>query len=282
MSSNIKAATTPQKFIIIEILIIILFLFEYLTRHCYDIRAFQLGGIMQRFLITLALFFSFSLTTQAFEKSYFELKKIKITDETDIYKKYQTQIQGEDLKSQCTASSASNSTMAIGSIESTGLILDQIMNLGKEIIAIIKAGRPVTNMNIESASALPRGTQCWTDLTGWNSPQEKVFHIQYENGLGMTVIDFVYSITFTAGGSANGVGKYITHATVIPKMIDVAWGWSIDAEATIPSVYNMGTRENPIAAMQLNFGWKVTTDVTYSEKSFSYFISGDNNIVELD
>lgn len=163
------------------------------------------------------------------------------------------------------------------------IVADQIVNLGKKIFDVIKAGVPVVNIKTDSASALPAGIKCWTDLGGWKMPKVNTYRFVYKNKMGIEVVDFTYRVMFTAGGSADGVGRYITNATILPTNIHVAYGFVFDANVSIPSVFNMGTKAKPIAGMQMDINWKIhgVIPVNVVQRTESYHVSGRNEIKEL-
>lgn len=241
---------------------------------------------MIRSLVALALTLGMASSAFAIDKSYFEIKKVKVTDVTEQY--------GADvmaakagLHQDCNSSApfsiktAGDAKSDLNPLNAVELFVDQIINIGKKIFNVIAQGRPVVNIKLDTANALPKGLTCWSDLSGWNIPQSKVYNVQYENGFGMTVVDFSYRVVYTAGGSADGVGKYITNATFMPANVSVGWGFEFDANAAIPSVFNTGSKQNPVAGMQMNMEWKVTSPVAYEQGTEAYFVSGENKLVEM-
>lgn len=154
------------------------------------------------------------------------------------------------------------------------IILDRIINIGKVIWAVVDAGRPVVNFKTDVAHGLPSGISCWTELEGWKPPMIKAFRIGYENAFGVTVVNYEFRVSFIYGGSFNGRGHYITHAMFQPKKIDVAWGFRFDAVATIPAVVNQGTRSAPVAAIQMNMNWKVSSAVKHMQQGEIFYING--------
>ncbi len=247
---------------------------------------------MIRSIMAAALILGMASSAFATDKAYFEIKKVTVRDVTEQYataaELFAKGKMGlvEDCNSQrplrvkyTDSSDANDSVNPLNVIE---LIVDQIINIGKKIFAIVDAGRSVVNVKLDTANALPAGLTCWSDLSGWNIPQSKVYNVTYENGFGMAVVDFSYRVTYTAGGTADGVGKYITNATFMPANLSVAWGFDFDATAQIPSVFNTGSKRDPVAGMQMNMEWKVTSPVAYESATESYFVSGENKLIELE
>lgn len=162
------------------------------------------------------------------------------------------------------------------------LILDQVINMGKKVWNIVAAGTPVANYKTDVAYALPRGVRCWTDLSSWQAPEARTFKVEYQNKLGMTVIQFAYRLNFTHGGQVNGQGQYITNATMLPAHIRVSWGFNFDAKAEVPSVFNAGSVSEPIGAMQMNMAWEIKNVMTHEQRTESYFITGQGELKTLN
>ncbi|MGZ3775322.1 MAG: hypothetical protein ACXVCY_09250 [Pseudobdellovibrionaceae bacterium] len=238
---------------------------------------------MFRSLLAMAVSLGMASAAFATDKSYYEIKKVKVTDVTEQYAR-------AGLLNDYPAGLNQNCEVAdkkvaednpTDPVKDIGVVVDEIINIGKKIFAIIEAGRPVVNLKFDNANALPKGLTCWSDLAGWKKPQSKVYNIQYFNGFNMTVVDFSYRVIFTAGGTYNGIGKYITNASFQPANLNVAWGFNFDASATIPSVFNTGSKAEPVAGMQMNMEWKVTNVATHIQHAESFYVSGDNTMEKL-
>lgn len=161
------------------------------------------------------------------------------------------------------------------------IIVDQIINTGRKIWAIIDAGRPVVNMKVDVAHALPKGLMCWADLTNWKQPVSKTYRAQYVNGFGANVVDFSFRLNYIYGGSYKGQGQYIANASVAPVKLDVAWGFTFNANAEVPIVFNQGSSDQPLAGMQVNIKWSVDTAIKHSESTEMFFAGGDGTFRRL-
>lgn len=238
---------------------------------------------MNQIFVALALTVAMTSPALAVDKAYFQIKKVTVTDVTEQYSQEPVLAAMNGLNQDCNSFSVAPlaGQKDLNPLNAVELILDQIINIGKKIFNVINNGRPVVNLKLDTANALPKGLTCWSDLAGWKIPQSKVYNVQYENGFGMTVVDFSYRVTYTAGGSANGVGKYLTNATFMPANVSVGWGFQFDAAAAIPSVFNTGSKVDPVAGMQMNMEWKVTSPVAYEQGTETYFVSGENKLVEM-
>lgn len=178
-------------------------------------------------------------------------------------------------------------TAPAGVVDKVGtvvVVLDQVINIGKKVFDVIRAGTPVVNIKRDTANALPSGLKCWSDLGGWKMPKATSYRVVYKNALGMEVVDFTYKVIFTAGGSADGVGRYITNATILPANVHVAFGFDFDVNVTIPSVFNMGTKANPVAGMQMDINWVIRGKIPVNtvQRTESYYVTGKNEIKSLN
>lgn len=169
----------------------------------------------------------------------------------------------------------------VSPLDPVEVIIDDIINIGSKIWEIVTAGRPVVNVNMPTAYALPRGTQCWTELESWNPPKSQTFNVAYRNLLGMEVVNFSYRLVYTAGGSYNGAGEYLANVTVFPAEVDVAWGFTFDANVNVGQLVNLGTSSQPEAGMELAVDWKVSTVVKESRTVQNYFIRGNGAMTQL-
>lgn len=170
----------------------------------------------------------------------------------------------------------------LGDLNQGGLILDQIVNLGRKIWTLVEAGKPVVNLKTDVATALPYGAKCWLDLQTWSAPKATTYTVTYKNLYGMEVVKFSYRVIFVSGGSVNGKGAYIGYAAMEPAEVSVAWGFTFNASSAAPTIYNMGTKEAPVAGMNLQMKYSVDTLLKHMEASQSYFISGKGNLQSLN
>ena len=242
---------------------------------------------MLRSLAVFALTTGVATSSFAMDKAYFEIKNVKVTEVTEQYSGLMAtnkQVLPQECSSQrpLRAVRSNEAAMpAVGPLDAVEAIVDQIINIGKKIFAIVAAGTPVVNINLDTANALPQGVTCWSDLAGWQVPNSKVYNVVYENGFGMEVVNFTYRVMFTAGGNVDGIGQYITNATFLPADLSVGWGFKFDANAQIPSVFNMGSRKDPVAGMQMNLAWKLTSPVAHEQSVESFHVSGKNVLLHM-
>lgn len=156
--------------------------------------------------------------------------------------------------------------------------LDQIVNVGYFIWQIIQSSKPNMRLSTYRAHGLPKGVSCWTELEEWKLPKSKVFTVEQKSIAGKAISKFTFRISFVYGGTYNGKGKYLANVTVSPVDLQVAWGTDFGSEVHIPSVFNMGTKENPLAAMQIFVYWNVGSAVKMQQKSQLFHITGNGDI----
>ncbi len=170
----------------------------------------------------------------------------------------------------------------VAELESIEKGLDVIINMGKKVWSIVDAGKPKVDLQSDIATALPTAIGgCWLDLQGWKAPVTTTWEISLENLYGMEVVRFVYRVVLLSGGSYNGIGKYIGYAAMQPVELSVAWGYTFNATASVPAVYNIGSKEHPVAAMNILVDWTVTTLLKHQRETQSYYLTGYGTIRQL-
>lgn len=162
------------------------------------------------------------------------------------------------------------------------VVVDQIINIGNKIWAVIERGRPVQNFNRTTATALPAGAQSWQQLENWQRPTSRVLEATYKNLYGMEVVKFVYRVILLHGGTVSGTGRYIGYAAVEPVSIYTMWGFTFNASAAVPTVYNLGSRTAPVAGMIMNINWTVETVFQKFNEGHSLTLDGRGNIQPAD
>jgi hypothetical protein len=160
-------------------------------------------------------------------------------------------------------------------------VFDKIYNVGEKIWKVAEAGKPVANTNLPSATALPEGVLDWKQMMGWQEPVSRTYRYTMKNIYGMTVLDFAFRVIYIYGGSVSGKGAYLARVAVVAESLDVAWGYNFEADASVPSITNVGTLESPIAGAEVLVKWKLKTVLKSSENSSSFFIRGDGRMRQL-
>jgi hypothetical protein len=161
--------------------------------------------------------------------------------------------------------------------------IDKIVNLMDKIFNIIAKNKPVVNTNISYANAVPFGTSHWTQLQGWSKPSTKKYAFSMKNGFGSEVVKVVYQVHWTHSGNFAGKGMFLTGVTVEPISITAGWGYTVDLTAVVPdsTIANVGTSSDPIASMQVQLEWKVSTIVKIINEKAIYYIQGDGLMQEI-
>ncbi len=240
-------------------------------------------------LVATSALFAFKANA-AMDARQYQIKKVVIRE---IQDPNQMQVMSDKLgnfTAGCTAENTpnvaptpvvSNDPNPANPLDTIDVIVDKIINIGKKIWAIVDAGRPVVNVKMDTANALPAGVRCWDELEGWQAPTSKLYQVSYENGFGADVVSYSFRVSFISGGSYKGQGKYLTLATVQPANIDVSWGFRFDANATVPMVFNQGTKANPVAGMQMAMNWQVTSPLSHIQQAESFFMNGNGDFKKL-
>jgi hypothetical protein len=167
-------------------------------------------------------------------------------------------------------------------VEEGNKIIDGLINIGSKIWAIVKAGKPVVNINIgPSANALPQGVKCWDELETWQVPNVMRLKSTATNAFGFSLAEFQFDVIFTYGGSLNGKGKYLTHVQVFPSDVYTFWMQELNASVNVASLVNMGTTDEPIAGMQVDVEWQFKNFLNEVRQSASVFVQGDGQVRQI-
>lgn len=169
----------------------------------------------------------------------------------------------------------SNQPSGIPELDLSQVVLSKIINMGKQVWDVVASNKPVVNVKTDMASALPFGINTWENLSNWAEPQVRDFRVTYQNFYGDNVVDFKFRVLYTHGGMVAGKGAYLTNATIIPASLNVAWGFTFNAQSTIANVMNAGSATDPVAAMQLNLHWSIDTILKHTERTENFYIKGN-------
>jgi hypothetical protein len=170
----------------------------------------------------------------------------------------------------------------VGGIGQVTGAINQIVNTGKAIWAIIEANKPVSNVSTDIANAIPQASSTWDSLEGWSAPQTHLFHVNYKNGFGKDVIDFTYRVIYIYAGNVGGKGHFLNGVAIVPADLTVAWGYTFNAQAKVPSVTNAGSVKDPIAAMEIQMQWSVSTAFKINQQTQNYYVRGDGVFESLN
>ncbi|HAT71496.1 MAG TPA: hypothetical protein DCS63_01610 [Elusimicrobia bacterium] len=161
--------------------------------------------------------------------------------------------------------------------------MDSIVNLVDKIWTIIEKNQPVVNINTNYANAVPFGTSHWTQLQGWSKPATRKYSFSMKNTYGVQVISVTYQLHYTYGGNLQGKGKFLTGVTIEPLNVVTAWGYKVSLVSEVPdsTIANVGTHEDPVAAMQVQLKWTVHTAVKNVSAKAIYYVRGDGLSQEI-
>jgi hypothetical protein len=169
-------------------------------------------------------------------------------------------------------------------VDEAGVLFDKIVNFGKKVYNFVAQGKAVANVETNVSTALPEGTKSWRDFSNWERPASRSYRLTRKNLYGMEVINLVYRVTYVYGGSYAGTGRYIAYASVEPVVVNVMFGFNLQAKASTPLVYNVGTAEQPVGAMNIKVDFSVGSINPLNgvdRGSNSFFISGKGEFAEV-
>jgi hypothetical protein len=162
------------------------------------------------------------------------------------------------------------------------VIVDEIINIGKSIWAIVEKGKPVLNIQNDWAGAMPTGIEHWSQLDGWQKPRAENYSFTAKNGYGVNAINVIYRVIYTYGGGIRETGSYLTNVAVVPIHIDVLWGYTLDILVEVPSVFNTGSAKSPIGALQLFVKNEISTVLKTSIIGQTFFINGKGEFEDFN
>jgi hypothetical protein len=175
-----------------------------------------------------------------------------------------------------TAESFDVGTVVIGVV-----VLDALVNLGKSIWAMIEAGRPKIDLNMNVATAVPQGIKDWTELDSWHDPVSKLYRTQLMTANYTSLGDVYYRLVYTYGGKYKGVGNYLTSVAVVPAQIKVPYHNTFYAQTQVTELINHGTEKDPIAGMTLLLTWGLDAVRNKTMQTVSLHVRGDGGVVVL-
>jgi hypothetical protein len=240
-----------------------------------------LGTLLLSSLNVFAATTSSQQAALAHDSKYLTIQSVEVRDLTSQYPEASALTERLERESRVSNNSAlfEKSTLNGSPLDKAELIVDQVINIGSKIWNVIEAGKPVQSYTRAQATALPKNSLSWEQLENWQRPVSRVVGVSYKNLYGVEVIKFVYRVVLLYGGSVDGTGRYIGYAAVEPVEINTAWMYTFNASASVQTVYNMGSKANPLAGMTLNVNWTVSTILKTSTNSDTFNLDGNGNIL---
>lgn len=152
---------------------------------------------------------------------------------------------------------------------------------------LVIEGKPVVNIEVKNASALPiMADYNWSMLTGWRAERIVKWPLRIKNLYGQTPVRMDTAVRLLYGGSARGRGMYIASARVIPSNVEVWNGYNLDVSVNVPSVINVSGREDdPIAQITLEINYKLRSHlgsitIKKSEWNEIFKVQGDGYFLD--
>lgn len=162
------------------------------------------------------------------------------------------------------------------------LMTKELIALGKEIYAIVEAGKPVVKLESKPIHILPRTNSGANieamDLQGWRAPIMRKYKYKATNYMNIDTVVLEFMLIYSYGGNLNGKGRYITGAQVKPTYVDVKWGYKLDASFKLQSIMNQGSSTNPIAGAILMFDFNMNTVLQDRSVNQTFFINGKGQV----
>jgi hypothetical protein len=183
-----------------------------------------------------------------------------------------------------------------------------LVNAGMAAWNVINSGAPSGSYASAYASAIPGFSYNWGNITGWKGPKEMVYRYKVTNLMGIDVIDVKYKVSFYYDGTEDYSGKgssnlaagyfaqtgqaatreeskihghYITNFTVQPVSVNVKWGWHFDLAVKMSDPMNIGSKMEPVAALQASLNWIRSTPFSTNGGTLTYNVDGLGNFTDL-
>lgn len=229
---------------------------------------------MKKILTILTLSFTIGAASSANATAdtapdYYKISAVKITEEIPT---------AVELASNMLPPEA---TPELNSFDFTAIDWNTMVLLGQKLVQIIEAGKPIVNIKRDAVSVVPAGISAWEQLSGWQAPVSKVYRVEMENGLGMSVVDIRLKVSALWGGGYNGKGNYLSNVVASPTAVTVLWGYQLDLWTEQREPVNTGTLEQPVAGLGFEIRYRSKTPFAETTGAQEFFIKGDGQILEM-
>jgi hypothetical protein len=158
------------------------------------------------------------------------------------------------------------------------LILDTIVNIGKQLWDLVAKGKPVADYTTDEASAVPKGVGSWAELESWSDPVVKLYHAKTLGSNGRENGDYYFRVIYAFGGGAGGKGKYLAGVSALPAQIELGYAHSFNSRVNVLAIVNHGTDQEPIAGMLLHLQWGFNAWFWHTEQSVEIHVRGDGKL----
>ncbi|OGS28360.1 MAG: hypothetical protein A2218_00220 [Elusimicrobia bacterium RIFOXYA2_FULL_53_38] len=188
-----------------------------------------------------------------------------------------------------------------------------IVNAGLTAWGVINSAQPNGNYSSNYANAMPNWVD-WNTIAGWKGPKEITYGVKVKNLLGITVVDVKYMLSYFYGGtsgsggsaadciiaagcgggaatcpaiaakceeSTKSKGSYISNLRVKPISVEIKWGFKFDLDVAISNPMNIGTVADPVAYLQTDLMWALSTPFKKNRGVWTYAVDGKGNFKDL-
>lgn len=152
-----------------------------------------------------------------------------------------------------------------------------LVALGESVYTLVIKGKPTNTVSYSPISVIPKIGDAPADILdteNWSSPVKKTFEIVYTNYFKMKVLVFRYSVVYSAKGSYEGVGAYLTAVQVIPQYVKTLFGFDFSASMKLGGIQNQGTKANPIAGATILLEHTLSSVLISTNQVDTFFITG--------
>ena len=169
---------------------------------------------------------------------------------------------------------------------SIGGIVDSLSNpsvwltLGQKAWEIIKAGKPVLNVESKRISVMPVEEADWAKMENWQGPTSVAYSIRAKNLAGMTVVKLDYRLIYSYGGRLAGKGAYLANVAIVPSA-EVLWGFTTNATVEAQRVLNYGSVESPVPGVELQINCSIESPLKKLEMRENVFVRGTGEAMRV-
>lgn len=166
----------------------------------------------------------------------------------------------------------------------TGSTPLDVINTALKVWEIVKENKPVVDVDSKNFFyALPLAIENgFEETAGWQPERNVKIEVAYKNFYGFNVVKFVYQIKLIYGGTVDGKGLYIAAARITPLTTSIGWGYTFSVQVSNPITMNIRSRENPLAAIQIDVRYQTSTILKDETIVDTYQVSGDGKILDTE
>jgi len=169
----------------------------------------------------------------------------------------------------------------LNSYEKVGpLAVGAIINTGAQAWNIINNGQPNVNISHYYASAMP-SPLTWAEVVNWKGPKKIIYSLQFENLMGITVLDMKYMVSYYYDGNVKGKGHYIANFTIKPIEFNIKWGFKFNMDIKISNPMNIGTENDPMAYLQADLNWSFSSPLKKYNEFNTYAVKGNGEFKDI-